>query len=195
MQTVSYLPYFLSWVMISGIAYNFLTTNNGILNNLLQMFGKSPIKWYSDPSHWWTILTLTSVWKGVGYGTIVFLAGICGINSELYEAASIDGAGAWRQIFTVTLPGLMPVISFTFILNMGNLIKDDYEQILALCGENNAYLKDKVSVLGTAIFGSLSSVDQYSSGAAMGLFQSVISLILIIGANRLLVKRDHPGLW
>ena len=181
--------------MISGIAYNFLTTNNGILNNLLQMFGKSPIKWYSDPSHWWTILTLTSVWKGVGYGTIVFLAGICGINSELYEAASIDGAGAWRQIFTVTLPGLMPVISFTFILNMGNLIKDDYEQILALCGENNAYLKDKVSVLGTAIFGSLSSVDQYSSGAAMGLFQSVISLILIIGANRLLVKRDHPGLW
>ena len=78
---------------------------------------------------------------------------------------------------------------------MGNLIKDDYEQILALCGENNAYLKDKVSVLGTAIFESLSSVDQYSSGAAMGLFQSVISLILIIGANRLLVKRDHPGLW
>ena len=195
MQTVSYLPYFLSWVMISGIAYNFLTANNGILNNLLEVFGKEPIKWYSDPSHWWTILTLTSVWKGVGYGTIVFLAGICGINTELYEAAAIDGAGKWRQIFTVTLPGLMPIISFTFILNMGNLIKDDYEQILALCGENNAYLREKVNVLGTAVFGSLSSADQYSGGAAMGLFQSVISLLLVMGANHILVKRDQPGLW
>ena len=195
MQTVSYLPYFLSWVMISGIAYNFLTANNGILNNLLGALGKPPVKWYSDPSHWWTILTLTSVWKGVGYGTIVFLAGICGINTELYEAAAIDGAGKWRQIFTVTLPGLMPVISFTFILNMGNLIKDDYEQILALCGENNAYLQEKVNVLGTAVFGSLSSSDQYSGGAAMGLFQSVISLLLVMGANHILVKRDHPGLW
>lgn len=91
--------------------------------------------------------------------------------------------------------GADAVISFTFILNMGNLIKDDYEQILALCGENNAYLQEKVNVLGTAVFGSLSSSDQYSGGAAMGLFQSVISLLLVMGANHILVKRDHPGLW
>lgn len=195
MQTVSYLPYFLSWVMISGIAYNFLTANNGILNNLLTGMGKQPIKWYSEPSYWWGILTLTSVWKGVGYGTITFLAGICGINSELYEAAAIDGAGKLRQVFTVTLPGLMPVIGFTFVLNMGNLIKDDFEQILALCGENNGYLQEKVSVLGTAVFGSLSSSDQYSGGAAMGLFQSVVSLVMVTGANYILKKHDQPGIW
>ncbi len=195
MQTVSYLPYFLSWVMISGIAYNFLTANNGILNRVLEFFGKEPIKWYSDPTHWWTILTLTSIWKGMGYGTITFLAGLSAINTELYEAASIDGAGKLRQVFVVTLPGLMPVISFTFILNMGNLIKDDYEQILALCGENNAYLKEKVDVLGSAVFNSLSSVEQYSSGAAMGLFQSTISLIFVTVANHILVKHDQPGIW
>ena len=131
----------------------------------------------------------------MGYGTITFLAGLSAINTELYEAASIDGAGKLRQVFVVTLPGLMPVISFTFILNMGNLIKDDYEQILAICGENNAYLKEKVDVLGSAVFNSLSSVEQYSSGAAMGFFQSTVSLIFVTVANHILVKHDQPGIW
>jgi len=195
MQTVSYLPHFLSWVMISGIAYNFLTSNNGIMNRVLEFFHQEPVAWYSDPTHWWTILTVTSVWKGMGYGTITFLAGLSAINPELYEAASIDGAGKLRQVFTVTLPGLMPVISFTLILNMGNLVKDDFEQILALAGENNAYLQDTVSVLGTTVFGALSDASQYSSGTAVGLFQSTISLILVALSNHILVKHDHPGIW
>lgn len=195
MQTVSYLPHFLSWVMVSGIAYNFLTSNNGIINRVLELCGQDPVAWYSDPTHWWAILTITSVWKGMGYGTITFLAGLAAINPELYEAASIDGASKFKQVFAVTLPGLMPVISFTLILNMGNLIKDDYEQILALVGDNNAYLKDTVSVLGTAVFGALSDVDQFSSGTAVGLFQSTISLILVAISNHILVKYDHPGIW
>lgn len=194
-QTASYLPYFISWVMISGIAYTILTSNNGTLNRILVAFGQDPVNWYNEPKYWWAILTITSIWKGMGYGSITFLAGLCSINPELYEAAKLDGAGRWQQIKNVTIPGLMPVISFTLILNMGNLIKDDYEQIIALVGENNAYVKETVSVIGTSIYNSLGVTSQFSAATALGLFQSLISLAFIIVSNRILVKRGHQGIW
>lgn len=194
-QTASYLPHFISWVMISGIAYSFLTSNNGILNRLFVSWGWDEVSFYSEPKYWWGIILFTSVWKGMGYGSITFLAGLTSINTELYEAAKLDGASRWKQIKFVTIPGLMPVISFTLILNMGNLIKDDYEQIIALIGQNNAYLKDTCSVIGTSIYNSLGNTSQFSAATALGLFQSVISLILVVVSNKILIKRGHQGIW
>ena len=195
-QTASYLPYFISWVMIAGIAYNFLTANNGVINNVLELCGKEPINWYNDASHWWAILTITSVWKGMGWGTIVFLAAISAINEELYEAASMDGASPMRQVFCVTIPGMMPVIGFTFVLNMGNLIKDDADQIMALVGSGNYALDEKVSVFGTSIYNALQSgPGQFSSATALGFFQGVISLILVFSSNLIVRRRGYQALW
>ncbi len=195
-QTVSYLPYFISWVIISGMAYNFLSGNNGILNNIRQAFNLAPISWYSDPGPWWTILTITSVWKGVGWGTIMFLAGLTSINSELYEAASIDGAGKLRQVFAVTLPGLMPIIGITLIQNMGNLIRDDFEQIYALVGSSNYNLTEKTEVFSTLIYSALlGNTSGFSGATAVGLLQSVISLAMVCVANYLVRRTENPGLW
>ena len=128
-QTISYLPYFVSWIVVSNIVYLFLSSNGGIVNNFLEIMGLEKIRFYSEPKYWWGIITFTSLWKTVGWGTIIYLAAITGINPDLYEAASIDGANSWQKLWTVTIPGMMPEIAIQLILNVGNLIKDDFDQI------------------------------------------------------------------
>lgn len=187
-QTISYLPYFLSWVVVSGIAYLFLAADGGTLNQIVEAFGGKPIQWYSEPKYWRAILTFTSVWKTVGYGTIVYLAAMTAIDPALYEAALIDGAGRVKQLVHVTLPGMFPVIGIQLIFSVGNLVKDDFDQIYTMTGQGNSSLIETTEVIGTLTFKAIGTVSAYASAAAMGLMQSVVSLALVLASN-LIVKR------
>lgn len=195
-QTISYLPYFVSWVVVSNIVYLLLSANGGIINTLLVSMGMEKIRFYSEPKYWWGILTVTSLWKSVGWGTIVYLAAITGINPDLYEAASIDGAGTWRKLWTVTIPGMMPVIGIQLILNAGNLIKDDFDQIYSLVGGSNYELRPVTEVFSSLVFRNLQGGPKgFSSSTAISLIQSLLSLGLVLGADKIVRKTDNPGLW
>ncbi len=194
-QTISYLPYFVSWVVVSNIVYLFISSD-GIVNNILADMGRPTIKFYEETKYWWGLLTGTSIWKTVGWGTIVYLAAITGINSDLYEAASIDGASAWRKLWTVTIPGMMPVIGIQLILSAGNLIKDDFDQIFAMVGGTQTALREVTEVFSSLVYRNLQSGPKaFSSTTAISLVQSVISLAMVLGANAIVKKTDNQGLW
>lgn len=195
-QTISYLPNFISWVIVSGMLTIFLNTDNGILNAILEFFGMEPVSWYSDPSKWRAILVITSLWKGVGWGTIMFLSAITAIDPVLYEAATMDGASKFRQVFAVTLPGIAPTITITLILTIGKLFSDDFDQIYSLVG-GNTILGETTEVISTQIFGFVNSgaYKEFPLATAYGLVQGIISLILIVSSNAVTKKMGQEGIW
>ena len=196
-QTISYFPYFISWLTISGIAYLFLSDLNsgGILNELVTALGGEEIDWYAEPKYWRTILTFTYIWKTLGYSTIVYLAAITSINPALYEAARIDGAGRLGQLFHITLPGLFPVIGVQIIFSLGNLVKDDIDQIYTMTQGGATALRDTTEVLGMVIYNQRGNVAAYSSITAMGLVQGVAALILVSVSNRIVKKLGVEGAY
>ena len=195
-QTFSYLPYFISWVIVSSIANMFLTRDGGILNQIIVAFGGEKIFWYAEPKYWRAILTISNIWKNTGWGTIVFLAALTGINQDLYEAAQCDGAGYWKRCLHITIPGIMPAIAMTFILSVAGIVKDDFDQIYALVGESSI-LNDTTEVLGTWIYKQLhgGSFRAWGDGTAVGLVQSLAGFLLIVISNWLVSKTDNQGLW
>ena len=195
-QTVSYLPNFISWVIVSGMLTILLYTVIGILNAILEKFGMEPVSWYSDPSKWRAILVITSLWKSVGWGTIMFLAAITSIDRKLYEAAALDGAGKFRQTLSVTLPAIAPTITITFILTVGKLFADDFDQIYSLVG-GNSILGETTEVISTQIFGFVNSgaYKEFPLATAYGLVQGIISLILIVSSNKVAKKCGQEGIW
>lgn len=195
-QTISYLPYFVSWIVLSGMCYLLLATDGGIINNILIALNMEPVRFYDSPQYWWGILTASSVWKNVGWGTIVYLAALTSIDTDLYEAADIDGANGWHKLWSVTIPGMMPVIGIQLILNMGSLIKDDFDQIYAMVGGENYALRNVTEVFSSLIFRQLQAGPAgYSPSTAVGLIQSLLSLGLVLIANHVVRKTDNPGLW
>ncbi len=205
-QTISYFPYFISWVVVSSIVYLFLATatgspndpstfsDQGILNKLIIRLGGEPIQWYSSPQYWRTVLTFTAMWKTVGYSTIVYLAAITGINPSLYEAAAIDGAGRGKQLWHVTIPGLFPVLGIQIIFSLGNLVKDDFDQIYTLTN-GSAALSETTEVIGTIVYKSVSNPNSYSAAAAMGLMQGLVALVLVLVSNKLVKKLGVDGVF
>lgn len=194
-QTISYIPYFISWVVISGMSYSLFSKDYGIINRVLGFFGLEPVYWYAKPSAWPWILTFAGIWKSVGWGTIVFLAGMTGINPDLYEAAQIDGAGRWKQTIHVTIPGIMPVICMTFILTISGIVRDDFEKIYALVGANEL-LFETTDVLGTWTYRTMySSFRNYGDVTAVTTMQSVLGMILMLIGNWIVRKTDNQSLW
>ena len=195
-QSVSYLPNFISWIIISGMMVIFLDSDNGILNQLIQLFGGKPVSWYSDPNKWYVILLLTNMWKNIGWGTIVYIAGFSAIDTQLYEAAKIDGAGRFRQAWSITLPAISPIISITLILTVGKIFQDDFEQIYALVGENDI-LAETTAVISTKIYqyASTGRYDQFPISTAMGLVQGIVSFLLIALSNMTAKKLGYESLW
>ena len=194
-QTISYFPYFLSWVVVSGIAYLFLAADGGILNQLIALFGGDAVQWYSEPQYWRAILTFTSIWKTVGYSTIVYLAAMTAVDPALYEAATIDGAGRVNQLWHITLPGLFPVIGIQLIFSLGNLVRDDFDQIYTMTGGGNSYLIETTEVIGTVVFKAIGTVSAYATATAMGLMQSVVSLALVLSGNIIVKKMGMQGMF
>ncbi|WP_240040956.1 ABC transporter permease [Paenibacillus ginsengarvi] len=193
-QTISYLPHFLSWVIVSGLVISMLSVDSGSLNialEKLRLIGE-PINFLSIPDYFWAILITAGVWKEVGFAAIVYLAAIAGVDPHLYEAASIDGASRWKQIFLITIPSISPVVIIFLILAVGNILNAGFEDIWLLA--RNPVLRDVSDVIDTYVYraGILSS--RYSYATAVGLFKAVISVGLLTIANAI-ARKFGTSLW
>lgn len=204
-QSAMFFPYFLSWVVIGAIMYSFFTSNfrvdrrtqeivlsgaNGVMNRLLVAIGQDPIRWYAEPRYWKGIIILADVWKWAGYNTIIYMAAMTAFDPALYEAATIDGASRTQQIRFLTLPMLKPTVVVLVLMAIGRIFYGDFGMIWGVVG-NNPVLSDAVSVIDTYVYTSMRSMG-FSFSTAIGLFQSVMGLILVLGANAL-AKRVNEG--
>ncbi|GIP37242.1 protein lplB [Paenibacillus sp. J31TS4] len=192
LQTVVYMPHFLSWVIVSGIAIGIFSPSTGAVNHLLGWFGIEPIYFLGEESYIRSILIGSGIWRDSGYGTIIYLAAIAGINPELYEAAEVDGANRWRQTLAITLPALLPTITILFLLHIGRFLDFGFERVLVFLNPLNVA---KGEILDTYIYQQGLLQQQYSYTTAMGLFKSVIGLVLVLIGNFLSKKTTGSGLY
>lgn len=191
-QTISYLPHFLSWVVLSGIFLQFLSPSTGPVNVLLNELGLKPIYFLGDKRYFRFTLVITSLWKEVGWGTIVYLAAIAGINPELYEAATADGASRLTKAVHITVPSIMPVVSILFILAVGRILNDDFDQIFNLY---NSAVYATGDVLSTYAYRTGLVELRYDFATAVGLFRNVIGLMLLIITNSLTRRISGYAIW
>lgn len=188
-QSIVYLPHFVSWIVVVSIALTILGSD-GMINSLLEALGLKPINFLTSPGWFMPMITLEGIWKETGWGTIIFLAALSGINPNLYEAAVIDGANRWQSIRYITLPSLRGTIAILLILKMGHVLDTGIEQILLMV---NALTKDVGTTLDLYVFQKGIEGADYSFATAFGLFKSLIGLILILGANRFAKKMGEEG--
>ncbi|TDF98816.1 ABC transporter permease [Paenibacillus piri] len=191
-QTITYLPHFLSWVIISAIFINLLSPQTGILKGLFGLFGLQNIMMIADERFFRSILVLSAAWKETGWSSIIYLSAILSIDTQLYEAAKIDGAGKWRQIWHITLPGIRSVIFFIIMLRIGNALSNDLEQVLMFYSPLVYNVGD---VIGTYVYRIGLGQMKYSFTTAIGLFQSIIGMALIVTANYFSKKFGQRSLW
>lgn len=191
-QTIVYMPHFLSWIIISGLALQLFAPTNGLVNIVLNKLGFEAIPFLNSSWHWvWTYVML-GVWQSVGWNTIIYLAAITSINPELYEAASVDGAGRMRKIWHITLPGLRSTIIVLLILSLGRILGSEFDRPYAL---GNMLVSDVSDVIATFVYTNGIRGLQFSLTTAVGLFQSVIGVIFVFGANYLASKFGERGIW
>lgn len=191
-QTISYLPHFLSIVIIAGIIRSLLSTDGGLFNTIIVLFGGQPIYFLGAPQYFRTIYVVSGVWQSIGWNTIIYLAAIAGVDGSLYEAAELDGAGVFRKMWHVTLPGILPVISLQLILNVGNLLNVGYEKVLLLY--NDAIL-ETADVIGTYVYREGLQNQSYSYSTAVGLFTSVLAMVMVLGSNAICKRLGQEGIW
>lgn len=189
-QTVLYLPHFLSMVIIAGIVYQMFGVN-GMVNNALNSIGIADVNFMGKSSSWRMIYWGSGVWAGVGYGMIVYLAAMAGVNIELYDAAYIDGAGRWKRIWHVTLPQIRGTIVTMLILNVGKMLSISFERPFLL---GNVLVKDVSSVISTYVYSVGLQAGRYDFATAIGLFQSVVSLAMVLAANKVAKKLGEDGI-
>lgn len=191
-QTIIYLPHFISWVVIAGIIINFLSPTDGAVNYLIQMFGGTPVAFLQKPEYFRSVIVISDIWKETGWGTIIYLAAINGINEELYESAYIDGANKLQRIWYITLPGIMSTIVVMLILRMGSVLRNGFEQIFLLY---NSMVYQVADVFETFTYRIGIIEGRYGFATSVGIFQSVVGLIFILLTNRLAKKYGDGGLW
>ena len=191
-QTISYLPHFLSWVVFGGVIISFLSPSTGFVNLIIKAMGFEPIYFVADNNWFRPILVITSIWKEIGWGTIVYLAALNGVDTQLYDAATVDGAGKWKQMWVVTLPSILPSVVIMFIFQVSSIVNDDFDQIYNMY--NPAVYKTG-EVISTYIYKIGIEGMQYSLSTAIGLFKNVIALVLIVGTNYLCRAFDEYALW
>lgn len=191
-QTISYIPNFISWIAVGGMAFNLLG-ENGTLNAIFVKTLGHSFDFYGEPDYWWWILAASSLWKGMGWGTLIYMSALGSISDELYDACTIDGGGRFRQALTVTIPGVMNVMMLQLILDISSIMGDNYEQIIAMTRSLDI-LNPTTSVVGTLAYGSVLGGGGFSGATACGLIQGVIGLILVIFTNRLVKKTDNEGI-
>jgi ABC-type polysaccharide transport system, permease component len=191
-QTVSYLPHFLSWVILGGLFIQFLSPSSGPINIFLQSLGIKPIYFMADPKWFRSVLVTTSVWKGIGWGSIIYLAALSGINPELYEAATIDGANRFQKIIYITLPELTPVITIMLIFALGGIINDDFDQVFNMYNDAVLSTGDVISTYAYRV--GLVKM-QYSFSTAVGLFKNIIAFTLVMITNTIAKRINEYGIW
>ena len=182
-------PHFLSWVIVSYFVFSFLSVDKGMMNSMLGVFGIEPISWYSEPDKWPGILIFMNVWKGVGYGSIVYLAAIVGIDKTYFEAATIDGASKWQQIKNITIPLLIPLMIILTIMAIGGIFRSDFGLFYQV-PRNSAILYPVTDVIDTYIYKGLMNMGNIGMSTAAGLYQSLVGFVLIMITNRIVKKID-----
>jgi len=192
-QTITYMPHFLSWVVLGGILTTWLG-EGGLFNELLIKMGvlKEGIAFLAYPKYFWAITVLSDLWKELGWSAIIYLAAISGIDQEMYEAARVDGASRWKQIWTITLPSIAPTVTIMFILAVGGLLNSNFDQILVL---NNPLNAPRSNVIDIFVYQTAMRGMRYSYASAIGLFKSVIAFILLFIANQVTKKLNDTSLF
>ncbi len=190
-QTISYLPYFISLVIVCGLVADF-TASDGPITEFIVKLGGERLNYLGQPEYFRTIYILSDMWQGIGFGSIIYLAALAGIDQELYEAASLDGAGRWKQTLHVTLPGLVPTIITLLILRMGTMFAVGYEKIILLYSTNTYKTAD---VISSYVYRKGLQEFNYSYSSAVGMFNSVINTILLIISNKLSAKFAGTSLF
>jgi len=181
-QTILFVPYFISWV-VAGFAFMaLLDMDYGILNQVLGFFGQAPIMWYNDPKYWPYILVVAAVWKGIGYGSIIYYAALMGIDSEYYEAAKIDGAGKLRCAISISIPSLWPIITLMVILQIGSIFYSDFGLFYNVT-LNSTLLYPTTDVIDTFVYRSLIDMGDMGMSSAAGFFQSITGFTLVLLTN------------
>ena len=187
-QAFMFLPYFISWVVVSTIMLN-IFGQNGVLSNVLAHFGIEDFSIYQQIRQWPVIMVAIRIWKQTGYGTVVYLAAIAGLSQEMCEAAAIDGARSWQKIRYITIPGLKPTIFIMFLLSVGNIFRGDFGMFYQLVG-NNQLLLETSDVIDTFVYRSLITSPNIGMSAAAGFYQSVLCFVTIVSVNWLVKKVD-----
>lgn len=191
-QTSMFLPYFLSWVVVSYCLFTFLSPEKGYLNSILTSMGMDKVSWYTEAAYWPFIIIFMSQWKGVGYGTVVYLASICGIDKTYYEAALIDGASKWQQIKNITIPLLKPIIIIMFITSIGGMFRADFGLFYQL-PKNSGALYPVTNVIDTYVYRGLMNLGNVGMSSAAALYQSFVGMILIVVTNAIVRKVDEES--
>ena len=192
-QTIIYLPHFLSWIIVSSIATRLLAPSTGVINIFLTTnFGIEPIDFLMDKTNWVATYITFGVWKEMGWGTIIYLAAITGINPELYEAAEVDGAGRWQKLWHITLPGIRSTIVVLLIMNIGRILGIEFDRPFTMA---NRVVMEVADVISTLVYRVGIRSFQFSYTAAIGVFQSIVCVIFLVAANSMAKKFGERGIW
>ncbi|MFH5183903.1 ABC transporter permease [Paenibacillus sp. TAB 01] len=191
-QSIVYMPHFLSWVVIASMTFFMLSVDVGMINKLLMKLGIKGISFLSDPHYFWGILTIQNVWKESGWGTIIFLASVAGVDPQRYEAAVVDGATRFQQIWHITLPAIRPTIVILLILRLGSMADVGFEQVLLMM---NPLVNNVADVFDTYSYTLGILQGDVSVGTAVGLFKGIVGLILVASSNYVVKKLGHEGIY
>jgi len=191
-QSVAYLPHFLSWIIIAGLAKQLFAPTSGLVNIALNRLGFESIPFLNDPTHWVFTYVFLGIWRNVGWNTIIYLAALTNINPELYEASAIDGANRWQNIWYITLPGLRPTIFTLLILSLGHILSSEFDRPYAL---TNPLVNSVSNVISIFVYRYGIRGLQFSLTTAVGLFQSVVCVIFLVAANALAKRFGERGIW
>ena len=191
-QTVTYIPYFLSWVILGGI-FLMIFSQSGPANQIGQLFGVSPIEFLTNDFWFIVVVIATGIWQAAGYGAVIYLAALAGISPDLYEAAVVDGAGRWKQTLHITIPGLVPTIITLFILNLGHVLNAGFDQIYNMY---NPMVYDAADIIDTYVLRRIVLMD-FGLATGAGLFKSVVGLLMVVLANSLArrLSGGEQGIW
>lgn len=189
-QSFIFLPYFISWVIASAVVQTMLDYDTGMISRLVKSFGIDMVNVYTNPAPWPFLLVMLRMWKGVGYGSIVYLSSIANIDAEMYEAAEVDGANSWQKMFKITIPCLLPTMIIMFLLACGQIFRGDFGMFYQLIG-NNGVLLEVGDILDLYIYRAMAGNANLGYGAAAGFYQSVLCFVTILLAN-FIVKKVQP---
>lgn len=191
-QTILYLPHFLSWIVIGSIMIELFSTQTGLVNTLIEKLGFKPVEFLTQKWLWLITYEVSGVWQSAGWGAIIYLAAITGINPELYEAATVDGAGRLRRIWHITLPGIKPTIVILLILNIGRMVSIGFDRPYAL---GNPLVMEFSDVISTFVYRVGLQSFRFSTATAVGFFQSVVGMVLLMAANYISERLGEQGIW
>jgi putative aldouronate transport system permease protein len=190
-QTIMLLPFFISWIIGSYFVF-ILLSHFGIINSIAEQMGNDPVAWYREPRYWPSILLMVVLWKGTGFGTLIYLAGMIAINPQLYEAAQLDGAGRFQRFLRITLPLIMPLVTIQLLLRLSHIFNADFGLFFQVT-RNQTMLYEATDVLDTFIYRSLVQVGNVGMSAAAGLYQSLVGFTLVLFANWIVRRLDSEG--